>query len=114
MRDTFELRQQKWGYDLAQKQLLEWVFERDNHDRILWNQAANRRSESPERVEMLARRAMDTDSTNLEMVTQILKETGRPQKYGTQWGMDGKLAPLLDDLRVNEWRQEVGLPPIEL
>lgn len=37
---------------------------------------------------------------------------GRPQKYGTQWGPDG-LCPLLDASRVNEWRKEVGLPPIE-
>ena len=37
---------------------------------------------------------------------------GRPQKYGTQMGPDGKLCPLLDASRVNEWRQEVGMPPI--
>ncbi|MBR6828803.1 MAG: hypothetical protein IKM76_11755 [Prevotella sp.] len=173
LRDTFEMRQRKWNYDLAQKHLLEWIFERDNHDRMLWFQAANRRHESPERVERLARRAMDTDSTNLEMVTRILTETGypsksrvgdfasqavwlviqhsslevqkqylpqlekaarngdlppamiaalkdridvregRPQKYGTQLGPDG-LCPLLDASRVNEWRKEVGLPPIEI
>ena len=173
LRDTFEVRQRKWNYDLAQKHLLEWIFERDNHDRVLWHQAANRRHESPERVESLARRAMDTDSTNLEMVTRILSETGypsksrvgefasqavwlviqhsdlevqrlylpqlsaaarngdlppamiaalkdridvregRPQKYGTQIGPDG-LCPLLDASRVNEWRKEVGLPPIEI
>jgi hypothetical protein len=34
---------------------------------------------------------------------------GRPQKYGTQFN-----CPLLDSLRVNEWRQEVGLPPMEI
>lgn len=39
---------------------------------------------------------------------------GRPQKYGTQWGSDGKLCPLLDAVRVNKWREEVGLPPIEI
>jgi tetratricopeptide (TPR) repeat protein len=174
LRDTFEVRQRKWNYDLAQKHYLEWIFERDNHNRVLWNQAANRRHESPERVERLARQAMYTDSTNLEMVTRILAETGypsksrvgdfasqavwlviqhsnlevqkqylpqleeaarngdlppamiaalkdridvregRPQKYGTQWGMNGKLSPLLDASRVNEWRKEVGLPPIEI
>lgn len=173
LRDTFEVRQRKWNYDLAQKQLLEWIFERDNHDRMLWFQAANRRHESPERVERLARRAMDTDSTNLEMATRILAETGypsksrvgdfasqavwlviqhsdlevqkqylpqleeaarngdlppamiaalkdridvregHPQQYGTQLGPDG-LCPLLDASRVNEWRKEVGLPPIEI
>ena len=39
---------------------------------------------------------------------------GRPQKYGSQRDGNGKLCPLLDASRVNEWRQEVGLPPIEL
>jgi len=34
---------------------------------------------------------------------------GRPQKYGTQFN-----CLLLDSLRVNEWRQEVGLPPMEI
>lgn len=38
---------------------------------------------------------------------------GRPQKYGTQRGPDG-LCPLLDASRVNEWRKEVGMPPIEV
>lgn len=37
---------------------------------------------------------------------------GRPQKYGTQRDGSGKLCPLLDASRVNEWRQEVGLPQI--
>lgn len=39
---------------------------------------------------------------------------GRPQKYGTQRDGSGKLCPLLDASRVNEWRQEVGLPQIAL
>ena len=38
---------------------------------------------------------------------------GRPQKYGTQTDAEGHLAPLLDASRVNEWRQEVGLPALE-
>lgn len=173
LKDTFEVRQRKWNYDLSQKNIIEWIFERDQYDRMLWSQAANRRHESPVRVERLARRAMDTDSTNLEMVTRILAETGypsksrvgdfasqtvwlviqhsdlevqkqylpqletaarngdlppamiaalkdridvregRPQKYGTQLGPEG-LCPLLDASRVNEWRKEVGLPPIEI
>ena len=37
---------------------------------------------------------------------------GRPQKYGTQIAADGNLAPVLDADRLNEWRSEVGLPPI--
>jgi len=169
LRDTFEVRQRKWNYDLDKKQYLEWIFERDNYDRMLWFLAANKRAESPERVEKLARRSMDTDSTNLQLVSRILSESGyprkskvgdfatqtvwmiiqhsdlgrikqflpqleeavrqgdlspayvaatqdridiregRPQKYGTQFN-----CPLLDSLRVNEWRQEVGLPPIEV
>ena len=161
--------QRKWGYDLAQKQMLEWIFERDQYDRMLWLLASSKRTESSERIEKLARRAMDTDSTNLQLVSRILKETGyprkskvgdfatltvwmiiqhsdlgrikqflpqleeaarrgdlapaylaatkdridiregRPQKYGTQFN-----APLLDASRVNEWRKEVGLPPMEV
>lgn len=38
---------------------------------------------------------------------------GRPQRYGTQIDGKGNLAPLLDASRVNQWRQEVGLPSIE-
>lgn len=38
---------------------------------------------------------------------------GRPQKYGTQYGTDDKLCPLLDASKVNLWRSEVGLPPID-
>ena len=169
LKDTFELRQKKWNYDLDKKQYLEWIFERDNYDRMLWFLASSKRTESPERVEKLARRTMDTDSTNLQLVSRILSETGyprkskvgdfatltvwmiiqhsdlgrikqflpqleeaarrgdldpaylaatkdridiregRPQKYGTQFN-----APLLDASRVNEWRKEVGLPPLDL
>jgi tetratricopeptide (TPR) repeat protein len=80
LRDTFEVRQRKWDYDLAQKQYLEWIFERDQYDRMLWFLASSKRTESPERVEKLARRAMDTDSTNLQLVSLILSETGYPRK----------------------------------
>ncbi len=38
---------------------------------------------------------------------------GRPQRYGTQIDEKGHLAPLLDPTRVNQWRQEVGLPVLE-
>ena len=38
---------------------------------------------------------------------------GRPQRYGTQIDEKGNLAPLLDASRVNQWRQEVGLPVLE-
>lgn len=38
---------------------------------------------------------------------------GRPQKYGTQYDADGKLCPLLDAQMVDQWRAEVGLPPLQ-
>lgn len=38
---------------------------------------------------------------------------GRPQKYGTQYDADGKLYPLLDAQMVDQWRAEVGLPPLQ-
>ena len=39
--------------------------------------------------------------------------SGKPQRYGTQTGLDGKLCPLLDATKVNEWREEMGLPKLE-
>ena len=173
LRDTFQLRKQTWNYNLPLKQKLEWIFERDQYDRMLWSLTANRHPEQTRRNNMLGARAWDTDSTNLIMVNEVLSECGfprksqvgefgllavwlvfqhspleqqerflpqledavrrgdiapmylamlkdridiregRPQKYGTQSGPDG-LCPLLDDSRVNEWRKEVGLPPIEI
>ena len=172
LRDTFELRKQKWNYNLPLKEKLEWIFERDQYDRTLWSLTANRHPEQTRRNNMLGTRAWDTDSTNLVMVNEVLREggfprksqvgefallavwsvfqhnplekqkeflpqleeavrngdiapmylamlkdridvrEGRPQKYGTQSGPDG-LCPLLDASRVNKWRKEVGLPPIE-
>ena len=173
LRDTFEQRKQTWNYNLPLKQKLEWIFERDQYDRMLWSLTANRHPEQTRRNDMLRARAWDTDSTNLVMVNEVLSEIGfprksqvgefgllavwlvfqhnpleqqerflpqleeavrrgdiapmylamlkdridiregRPQKYGTQSGPDG-LCPLLDASRVNEWRKEVGLPPIEI
>lgn len=37
--------------------------------------------------------------------------SGLPQKYGSQI-INGSIAPLLDTLRVDEWRKEVGLQPL--
>ena len=56
-----------------------------------------------------------SDPHNIEPAGAALEHIreGRPQKYGTQSGHDG-LCPLLDASRVNEWRKEVGLPPIEI
>jgi hypothetical protein len=173
LKDTFELRKQTWNYNLPLKEKLEWIFERDQYDRTLWSLTANRHPEQKRRNEMLRGRAWDTDSTNLLMVNEVLRQggfprksqvgefallsiwsvfqhnpleqqkeflpqleeavrngdiapmylamlkdridvrEGRPQKYGTQRGPDG-LCPLQDASRVNEWRKEVGLPPIEI
>jgi hypothetical protein len=44
---------------------------------------------------------------------------GRPQKYGTQYEIDKndpslyKLSPLENANKVDEYRKELGLPPIE-
>ena len=172
LKDTFEVRKQTWNYHLPLKERLEWILERDQYDRQIWSQSADRNPEQTRRNDMLRARAWETDSTNLLMVNEILSEggfprksqvgelaalavwsvfqhnpleqqekflpqledairngdiapmylamlkdridvrNGRPQKYGTQMGPDG-LCPLLDASRVNEWRKEVGLPPIE-
>ncbi len=173
LRDTFQLRKETWNYNLSLKQKLEWILERDQYDRILWKQTENRHPEETRRNKLLQARAWDTDSTNLDMVNEVLAEVGfprrsqvgeyavlavssvfqhnsleqqeeflpqleeavrngdiapmylallkdridvregRPQKYGTQRGPDG-LCPLLDASRVNEWRKEVGMSPIEV
>ena len=172
LRDSFALREQRWNYDLNLKEQLEQMLESDQHDRILWNQAATAYPSDKVRTEKLARMAMATDSLNLEAAYDVLqahgfpgKESvgniasmavwlvfqhadldhqkhflpqmeeavakgriepmylamlkdridvreGRPQKYGTQIAADGSLAPVLDAGRLNEWRSEVGLPPI--
>ena len=174
LKDTFELRKKKWDYDLQLKEQLEEMFERDQYDRVLWSLSTTQNPQDVQRIEMLARRTMETDSTNLVTINYILSRVGypgrdrvgefasqtawmifqhndldhqklflpqmeeavangyvspiylamlkdridvregRPQKYGTQMDGEGRLCPLLDALRVNEWRKEVGLPPIDL
>ena len=169
-KDTFEMRSRQWNYDLALKETLERIFERDQYDRMLWSQAVKSHPDDTERNDHLARRAHQTDSLNLALVGHILSEKGfprkervgelgsqavwlvfqhanldyqkrflpqledavgrgdiaplylallqdridvregRPQRYGTQIDSNGHLAPLLDASRVNQWRQEVGLP----
>jgi hypothetical protein len=49
---------------------------------------------------------------------RIAMYEGRPQRYGSQWlddPRDGRIRPwtLLDPERVNEFRAEVGLPPLQ-
>ena len=173
LKDTFEVRSRQWNYDLALKETLENIFERDQYDRLLWSQAVKNNPGDTDRNERLARRAHMTDSLNLVLVDEILSQygfprkeqvgdfgnqaawlvfqhadldyqkrflpqmetavsrgdiaplylallrdridvrEGRPQRYGTQIDKKGNLAPLLDASRVNQWRQEVGLPSIE-
>lgn len=173
LKDTFELRSHLWNYDLALKETLESIFQRDQYDRLLWSQAVKNNPGDSGRNERLARRALTTDSLNLVLVGEILSQygfprkesvgdfgnqaiwivfqhasldyqqdflpqleaavargdiapvflallrdridvrEGRPQRYGTQIDSNGHLAPLLDASRVNQWRQEVGLPAIE-
>lgn len=173
LKDTFELRSHLWNYDLALKETLESIFQRDQYDRLLWSQAVKNNPGDSGRNERLARRALTTDSLNLILVDEILSQhgfprkeqvgdfgnqavwlvfqhadldyqkrflpqleaavargdiapvflallrdridvrEGRPQRYGTQIDSNGHLAPLLDASRVNQWRQEVGLPAIE-
>lgn len=173
LKDTFEMRSRQWNYDLALKETLENIFERDQYNRLLWSQAVKNHPGDTERNERLARKALMTDSLNLVLVDKILSQhgfprkeqvgdfgnqaawivfqhadldhqkrflpqmeaavsrgdiaplylallrdridvrEGRPQRYGTQIDGKGNLAPLLDASRVNKWRQEVGLPPIE-
>lgn len=172
LRDTFAQRSRKWAYDLQLKEKLEWVFERDQYDRFLWQQAVRRHPADVRRSEKLALRAMQTDSLNLSIVSDVLSSggfparnqvgdmasqavwlvfqhagleqqrlflpqlelavergivaplflallkdridvrEGRPQRYGTQTDADGRLCPLLDASKVNQWRTEAGLPPI--
>jgi len=173
LKDTFEMRSRQWNYDLALKETLENIFERDQYNRLLWSQAVKNNPGDAERNEQLAQRALMTDSVNLMLVVRILSQygfprkeqvgdfgnqavwlvfqhadldyqkrflpqmeaavsrgdiaplylallrdridvrEGRPQRYGTQIDGKGNLAPLLDASRVNQWRQEVGLPSIE-
>ena len=37
---------------------------------------------------------------------------GRPQKYGSQI-VDGALYPLLNPDKTDQWRREMGMPPLE-
>ena len=172
LKDSFGLRSRQWRYNLELKERLEWVFERDQYDRQLWQQAAHSHPADARRTERLARRAMQTDSVNLLVVSDVLATVGfpgrqqvgdmasqavwlvfqhadldrqrrflpqlqqavnrgdiapfclallrdridiregRPQRYGTQTDAQGHLCPLLDASKVNQWRAEVGLPPI--
>ena len=80
LRDSFALREQRWNYDLELKEQLEQMFESDQHDRILWNQAAAAYPSDKARTEKLARMAMATDSLNLEAAYDVLQAHGFPGK----------------------------------
>ena len=80
LKDTFEVRKQTWHYNLPLKERLEGILERDQYDRLIWNQSADRHPEQTRRNEMLRTRAWETDSTNLLMVNEVLSEGGFPRK----------------------------------
>ena len=80
LKDTFEVRSRQWNYDLALKETLEGIFERDQYDRLLWSQAIKNNPGDTERNEYLARRALITDSLNLVLVDEILSQHGFPRK----------------------------------
>ncbi len=46
------------------------------------------------------------------LLDRIELREGRKQKYGTQTDDNGNVTNLLDPSRLNEWRLEMGLPPI--
>lgn len=80
LKDTFEVRSRQWNYDLALKETLENIFERDQYDRLLWSQAVKNNPGDAERNEQLAQRALMTDSLNLVLVDEILSQHGFPRK----------------------------------
>ena len=80
LKDTFEMRSRQWNYDLALKETLENIFERDQYDRLLWSHAVKNNPDDTERNERLARRALMTDSLNLVLVDEILSQHGFPRK----------------------------------
>ena len=80
LKDTFEMRSRQWNYDLALKETLENIFERDQYDRLLWSHAVKNNPDDTERNEWLARRALMTDSLNLVLVDEILSQHGFPRK----------------------------------
>ena len=161
-----------YHYDLALKNRLEQIFERDQYGRMQWTLSRGSQRDETPREALLRLRAARIDSLNQLKVSRILSQQGfpskdrvggfareavwivvqhaglgmqkaclpileqaaaagnlepaavaalhdridvregLPQKYGTQRGGDGKLCRLLDKKMVNQWRQEVGLPPI--
>ena len=80
LNDTFEVRSRAYHYDLALKQQLEGILERDQHDRLLWSHAIKSHPDETERNELLARRALLSDSVNLALVSEILSQYGFPRK----------------------------------
>lgn len=69
-----------FGRNCSVEAQIEWIFERDQYDRMLWNLTTNRHPEQTRCNDMLRARTWDTDSTNLVMVNEILSEGGFPRK----------------------------------
>ena len=111
LKDTFEVRSRQWNYDLALKETLENIFERDQYDRLLWSQAVKNNPGDTERNERLARRAFVTDSLNLVRVDEILSQHGFPRKE--QVGEFGNQAAWLVFQHADLDHQKRFLPQLE-
>jgi len=111
LKDTFEMRSRQWNYDLALKETLENIFERDQYDRLLWSQAVKNHPGDTERNERLARKALMTDSLNLVLVDKILSQHGFPRKE--QVGDFGNQAAWLVFQHADLDHQKRFLPQME-
>ena len=111
LKDTFEVRSRQWNYDLALKETLENIFERDQYDRLLWSQAVKNHPGDTERNERLARKTLMTDSLNLILVDEILSQHGFPRKE--QVGDFGNQAAWLVFQHANLDYQKRFLPQLE-
>ena len=111
LKDTFEMRSCQWNYDLALKETLENIFERDQYNRLLWSQAVKNHPGDTERNERLARKALMTDSLNLVLVDKILSQHGFPRKE--QVGDFGNQAAWLVFQHADLDHQKRFLPQME-
>ncbi len=63
-------------------------------------------------VERAAREGEAEAAHHAYLYDRIAVAEGRPQRYATQYGPDGKPRPLEDEARVDDRRAEVGLEPL--
>jgi hypothetical protein len=103
LRDTFEVRKSRGG-DFASQAV--WL--------VIQHSDLELQKQYLPQLEEAERNGDLPPAMIATLKDRIDVREGRPQKYGTQCDMNGKLSPLLDASRVNEWRQEVGLPLIDV